>query len=65
MIYLHSVTGNALLFISEEDTVWHRQLTFPLLTLWLTLQSFPRETPFVFQVENLVNLLAVPSPLLF
>jgi len=56
MIYLHVVTHDTLLFFHEEKTVWHRSPTFPLLTLWLALQSFPRETLFVLQVENALNL---------
>lgn len=62
MLYLHFLTGNTLLFLNEENTVWHRYLTFPLFTLWLALQSFPRETLFVLQVENLTNLIAVLLP---
>ena len=62
MMYLSFARGNALLFLSEEGVVWHRQLTFPLLTLWLALRAFPHETLFVFQVENMVNLIAVLIP---
>lgn len=56
MIYLHVVTHDTLRFFHEENTVWHRSPTFPLLTLWLALQSFSRETLFVLQVENALNL---------
>lgn len=62
MAYLYFARGNALLFLSEEGVVWHRQLTFPLFTFWLALQAFPHETLWVLQVENLVNLIAVLIP---
>lgn len=62
MLYLYVTTGNALLFLHEENTIWHRQLTFPLLTLWFAIQAFPHETPLIFLIENLVNLSAVLLP---
>jgi hypothetical protein len=62
MIYLYVVAHDTLLFFHEENTVWHRSPTFPLLTIWLALQSFPRETLFVLQVENFLNLTASLFP---
>jgi hypothetical protein len=62
MTYLHLVTNDTLLFLHEENTVWHRYPTLPFVTLWLALQSFPREPLVVLQVENLANLIASLLP---
>lgn len=59
MIYLYIDKGNPWLFTIEESAVWGRHLTFPPVTLILTIQAFFQEPLFVLQLENLLNLAIV------
>jgi len=56
MTYLYFDKGNPWLFTIEESAVWGRHLTFLPVTIIISIQAFFKESSFVFQLGNLVNL---------
>lgn len=56
MLYLYHVKGDPLIFSAQESTIWHRELTFPLITLGMAFLAFFQSGNFWFQVGNLINL---------
>lgn len=58
MFYLYQTRGNPLIFSLQESTVWHRELTFPLVTMGIALQALIQTTDLPFRAGNFINLLS-------
>lgn len=63
MIYLYYVKGDPFIFRAQEDAIWHRELTFPLITLVIAVQAIFRVPEFWYRVGNLIDL--VPEIIFF
>jgi hypothetical protein len=64
MSYLYLLTGNPLIFGTQEKTVWDRQLTPPWITLLMAVQAIFQSPSPLYLLLNIVDLVVVGLSLL-